>query len=466
MIKTFTKIKLFNIALSVLFISGCSHLTHTEFIAPEVDIPESWQSVMLNHQVKLDPWWESFKNPELNSLIEQVLKTNNDLAIATFTLRTARLNAGLTEAEDSFQISSSTDAERGIPLNRGASDSSFSTDLSISYELDLWGRVSADMDTAKWASFASAEDRESTAQSLVSTTASLYWQIGYLKQSLAVSQDSIDYAQETLAIIQSQYRSGAVIELDVFEAKRNLAEQQVSHSELQQELTEAQNALAILYNQPPLKMPIEIEKLPDGPIPVIAAGIPSDLLIRRPDVKSALYSLKSAYASKDATFAGYLPTLTLSGSLGSSSNELKNLLSNPIGTLGANLVLPFLQWNEMKLNKKISVMALESAVVSYRQTLYQAFSEVDNAISARQHYQYQGLRLQEQYDAAKAAEQIYASQYKYGAVSIQDWLDAKETLRTTEQSQLDNRYNQFLVQATLYQALGGSDIAPPISSEE
>lgn len=466
MIKSPVLFPYFKGLLGILLLTSCSSFTHTKFQQPEIIIPANWQSLTVSKQVKLDPWWQTFKDPELNILIEQVLLTNNDLTLATLTLKSARLKAGLTAAEGSFQLSSSNDAERESSLNSSSNTNTFSSSLNISYEVDLWGRVDSDIDMARWNSFATNEDRESTAQSLASTTASLYWQIGYLKQSLALSQDNIDYAQQSLDLIQSKYRSGAVTKLDIFESQRNLAEQQVNHSELEQELVVTQNALAILYNQPPLKMPMLITKLPDGVIPSIAVGIPSDLLIRRPDVKSALYSLKAAYASKDATFAGYLPTLTLSGALGSSSDELKNLLSNPIGTLGANLVLPFLQWNEMQLNKAIANIEVESAVVSYRQTLYTAFSEVDNAISARQHYQYQAMRLQEQYNAAKSAEEIYASQYKYGAVSIQDWLDAKETLRTTEQAQLQNRYNQFSIQATLYQALGGSDIAPSISIED
>ncbi|WP_409439258.1 efflux transporter outer membrane subunit [Psychromonas sp. GE-S-Ul-11] len=446
-----------------LLVSGCSTSQPEQDYQPEVTIPDSWQSLSVTEQVQLDPWWERFNDPELNTLIEQVLISNNDLALATLTLRSARLKAGLTEAEGSFQISLSTDASRETSLNSSDSSSSYSTDLSISYELDLWGRVASEVDAAKWTSFANAEDRESTAQSLAATTASLYWEIGYLKQSLALSQDNIDSAKQSLAIIESQYRSGAVTQLDIFESQRSLAEQQVSYSESQQELVEAQNALTILYNQPPMKMPITIDKLPEGNIPMIAAGVPADLLIRRPDVKSALYSLKSAYATKDATFAGYLPSLTLSGAIGSSSDQLKDLLSNPIGTLGANLMLPFLQWNEMELNKKLSQIDVESAIVTYRDTLYGAFSEVDNAISARQQYQYQGARLQEQYNAAEAAERIYASQYRYGAIGIQDWLDAQDTLRDTEQDILENRYNQFNIQAVLYQALGGSDIAPEVT---
>ncbi len=452
-------LKLSSLALCISLVAACSSFTKTEFVAPEVNIPASWQSVSVNQQVKLDPWWQSFNNPELNQLIEQVLKTNNDLALATLTLRTARLQAGLADTESYPQIGASINGSKYKALNGGASYTEYGSNLSLSYELDLWGRVSADIDAAKWASLASAEDRESTAQSLVATTAILYWQIGYLKQSIVLSQNSIDYAQQTLDLTERQYQSGSVSQLNVFESRRRLASEQASQSELQQALIEAQNSLAILYNRPPLEMPILIENLPIGDIPIIAAGVPSDLLIRRPDIKSTLYKLKSAYASKDATFASYLPNLTLSGSLGTSSTELKDLLRNPIGTLGANLVLPFLQWNEMELYKKIASIEVETAVVTYRKTLYNAFKEVDNAISARQHYQYQAQRLREQYDAASAAESIYASQYRNGAISIQVWLDSQENKRSAEVALLANRYNQFSAQATLYQALGGSDIA-------
>ena len=452
-------LKLSSLALCISLVAACSSFTKTEFVAPEVNIPASWQSVSVNQQVKLDPWWQSFNNPELNQLIEQVLKTNNDLALATLTLRTARLQAGLADTESYPQIGASINGSKYKALNGGASYTEYGSNLSLSYELDLWGRVSADIDAAKWASLASAEDRESTAQSLVATTAILYWQIGYLKQSIVLSQNSIDYAQQTLDLTERQYQSGSVSQLNVFESRRRLASEQASKSELQQALIEAQNSLAILYNRPPLEMPILIENLPIGDIPIIAAGVPSDLLIRRPDIKSTLYKLKSAYASKDATFASYLPNLTLSGSLGTSSTELKDLLRNPIGTLGANLVLPFLQWNEMELYKKIASIEVETAVVTYRKTLYNAFKEVDNAISARQHYQYQAQRLREQYDAASAAESIYASQYRNGAISIQVWLDSQENKRSAEVALLANRYNQFSAQATLYQALGGSDIA-------
>lgn len=458
-----TKSNLLCISISCALLAGCSSLTHSEFTPPQVDVPSSWQLFQVNESTDISPWWLKFNDEKLNLLINHVLESNDDLALATLTLKKARLEAGLSATDRYPDISSTTSGEKSKNLNSGATGKDYSTSLSISYELDLWGRVSSETDAAKWTAVASEQDREATAQSLVATTASLYWQIGYLKDRLQLSQKSIDYAKQTLALTQNQYKSGAVTQLNVLEAKRSLAGQESSHSELLQQLHEAENSLAILLGQTPQQNLAQIKTLPDTKIPQIQAGVPADVLIRRPDVKSALYDARSALATRDATLASYFPTFTLTGSLGSSSTELHNLLSNPIGTLGAKLVLPFLEWNQMKLNEKIADVDYQSAIVTYRQTLYEAFEDIDNALSAKNQYDFQAKKLQEQYDAASAAEKIYASQYRYGAVSIQDWLDAQETMRSSEESLLENRYNRFNIQATIYQALGGADIAPEIN---
>lgn len=450
------------LAACLAMLTGCSALTRSDYQAPELDVPVRWQAVSVTDSVSLDPWWVQFHNPELNHLIEQALQTNNDLTLATLTLRQARLEAGLARDDLFPQLSASALAATSKPLTGGNRSDSFSASASVSYELDLWGRVSASIDAAKWSAIASAQDRESTAQSLAATTASLYWKAGYLNDRIALSSQSISDARQTLALTQKQFRSGAVSRLDVLEAQRTLASLQSTHSELLQQKTEARNALAILFNQAPGNLDVSIRTLPADPLPAVAAGIPADLLVRRPDVKSALYSLKSALASKDATVTGYFPALTLTGSVGDSSSQLKELLRDPVGTLGAELVLPFLQWNQMEINKQISEVKYQAAVVTYRKTLYEAFEDVDNALSARENYRYQGLRLLEQYDNARAAEKIYESQYRNGAIPVTDWLNAQETRRSAQASLLKNRYNQYVNQATLYQALGGSDIAPPL----
>ncbi len=454
------KTRFLAVALGAALLSGCGSMMRTDYQAPEVQVPTNWQQVHVAGDVSIDPWWLAFSDPSLNSYINKVLEENNDLEVATLTLKKARLQLGLAKDDLFPTFSSSTSAQVEKWLDSGESGDSYSTNLSVGYELDLWGKVSADIDAAKWAAMASKEDREATAQSLVATTASLYWQIGYLKQRLQLGQNNIDDAQQTLNLIQRQYELGAVDQLDVLEATSSLASLQAQQSEFEQSLLEANNAFAILFNQPPQDMSETIRMLSDGSVPSLNVGVPADLLIRRPDVKAAIYDVKSALANKDAADLDYLPELTLTGALGGSSEALKDLLSNPVGTLGADITLPFLQWNEMKNNKAIADVEYKTAIVNYRQVLYTAFQDVENSLSAREKLMYQSARLQEQYDAASAAEKIYAARYQYGSTSIMDYLDAQENTRNAEASLLENRYNQFITQVTLYQSLGGTDIAP------
>lgn len=448
------KTRLVAAALSAVWLSGCGSLMRSDYQAPEVQVPANWQQMQVAGDVSMDPWWLAFNDPTLNQYITQVLAQNNDLTLATLTLKKARLQLGLAQDDLFPTLSSSTSGQVQKSLDSGESADSYSTNLSVNYELDLWGKISADVDQAKWTAMASQQDREATAQSLVATTASLYWQIGYLKQRLNLSQRNVEDAAQTLQLIEKQYQLGAVDQLDVLEAKRTLASLQAQQSEFEQSLLEANNAFAILFNQPPKSISANIQMLPEGDMPSLSVGAPSDLLIRRPDIKAAIYEVKAALANKDAADLDYLPKLTLTGALGGSSQALKDLLSNPIGSLGADMTLPFLQWNEMKNSQAIADLDYQSAIVSYRQVLYAAFQDVENALSAREKLKYQAARLQEQYDAASAAESIYAARYQYGSTSIMDYLNAQEDTRNAQASLLENRYNQFLTQVTLYQSLG------------
>ena len=209
----------------------------------------------------------------------------------------------------------------------------------------------------------------------------------------------------------------------------------------------------------------EIKALPEGDLPEIASGVPADVLSRRPDIKQALYELKATFAAKDSADAAYFPTLTLTGALGGSSEQLRNLLSDPLGSIGADLTMPFLNWNTMQINQDIAQVKYESAIISYRKALYTAFQDVDNALSARENYQYQEEKLQKQYDSAAEAARIYASQYKYGAISITTLLDAQDNERSAKASLLENRYNQLVNLTTIYRSLGGDDLVPQATAE-
>ncbi|MCG6404344.1 efflux transporter outer membrane subunit [Vibrio fluvialis] len=445
------------IALCVLLATGC--VARSELPEQNVTVPEQWQTGQTQSETQaISQWWTSFGDPQLNQWVEKVLATNSDLAIATLTLKQARLEAGLATSDTYPDVSASVSGERSKPLDGGDSSKSYQASLSVSYELDLWGKLSAAKDAAMWTALATQQEREATAQSLVATTAQLYWQIGYLNQRVELSNNDINDAKETLALTQSQYRHGSVTRVNVLEAERTLAGLEATHRDYLQQRTEAVNAFAILFDQPPQDLATSIPALPDYAFPTIEAGVPADVLNRRPDVKQSLFELKSVLATKDNTDTNYFPSLTLTGALGGSSTELRKLLSDPIGTLGADLTLPFLNWNEMQLNRDIAQVKYESAIISYRKTLYAALQDVDNALSAKENYEFQAEKLQKQYDSAAEVARIYKSQYEYGAIDITTLLDAQENERSAKASLLENRYNQLVNIATVYQSLGGEDI--------
>ncbi|EKO3426199.1 efflux transporter outer membrane subunit [Vibrio fluvialis] len=445
------------IALCVLLATGC--VARSELPEQNVTVPEQWQTGQTQSETQaISQWWTSFDDPQLNQWVEKVLATNSDLAIATLTLKQARLEAGLATSDTYPDVSASVSGERSKPLDGGDSSKSYQASLSVSYELDLWGKLSAAKDAAMWTALATQQEREATAQSLVATTAQLYWQIGYLNQRVELSNNDINDAKETLALTQSQYRHGSVTRVNVLEAERTLAGLEATHRDYLQQRTEAVNAFAILFDQPPQDLATSIPALPDYAVPTIEAGVPADVLNRRPDVKQSLFELKSVLATKDNTDTNYFPSLTLTGALGGSSTELRKLLSDPIGTLGADLTLPFLNWNEMQLNRDIAQVKYESAIISYRKTLYAALQDVDNALSAKENYEFQAEKLQKQYDSAAEVARIYKSQYEYGAIDITTLLDAQENERSAKASLLENRYNQLVNIATVYQSLGGEDI--------
>ncbi len=444
-----------------LTLSSCG--LHSSYTRPDLEIPQTWSQTADAKPAELDHWWQSFGDGQLNRLMDEVLKRNNDLAVAALQLRKARLEAELAESDrlPSVAVQGSGQISRSLGSSNDESHS-FSASGTISYEIDLWNKLGSTADAARWEAVATEQDRQSTALSLVATTASLYWQIGYLNQRISLSQSSIEYARQTLALVQVQKAAGAATGLEIFEAQRSLASQEASHTQLIQQRVEARNALAILLDGPPsslhIREPANLERVS---LPGVDAGIPAQLLGRRPDLRAAEARLRSVLAETDATRASYYPSINLSGSYGGSSEQLSRLLSNPIAALGAELALPFIQWRDMQRNIKISENEYQQAIVTFRQSLYTALSEVENALSARKQYRFQAEQLEASLEAARQAEAIYRLRYQAGATSLQTWIDAQENRRQAEVNLAENHYNQLVNHVTLVKVLGGDLVSAP-----
>jgi NodT family efflux transporter outer membrane factor (OMF) lipoprotein len=450
---------------ALLMLGGCASTFNSLFRPPALKIPAQYtQAGAVSTTVSSatpaavgTPWWTRLNDPVLDQLVADVLARNNNLAAATIRVRRAQLQAGLADQalQPALAGSASMGTRRSLEGDASSSRSSGVT-LSASYEIDLWNKLGSQREVARWEALASEQDRQSTRLALVATTARLYWQLAFVNQRLAANTQSIGYAQTTYQLVQMQYRAGAASGLEVAEAQQALASQQASQSALQQQAVEARTALALLLDSAPGSQAVSNPAtLPAGELPALQAGLPASLLARRPDLRAAELRLRESFTRIDATRASYYPALSLTGSLGTSSAQLTNLLQNPVAALGLGVTLPFLQRTNMQLSIKVSETQYEEAVINFRQTLYTALGDVDNALSSRQQLAQQAARLQESLQAARTAERLYEARYRAGAAALKAWLDAQEKRRSTDIALADNRLARLNSQLALYQALGG-----------
>lgn len=287
------------------------------------------------------------------------------------------------------------------------------------------------------------------------------------EQKWLTQQDSLRRAEKTLQLAQVQYDAGAISGLDLAHARQTLAGQQAAAEQIAQLRTELQHALAILFDAPPGQLPQAARnpRLPDlNRLPGVTAGIPADVLARRPDLQAAEMRLRATLAQSDATRASYLPGFNLTSSLGSSSTALRNVLNNPALSLGLGLALPFLNIGEMQRNLQTSRNNYELAVVNFRQALYKALAETENALSARQHVQHQWQFQQQAHVQATRADELSEVRYRAGAISLKAWLDAQESRRSAALAEQDAALARLQNHVTLIQALGGSPALPDMDA--
>lgn len=456
------------LASASVVLAGCAS---TAYERPALAVPASYASASAadggvpgaapsadaarEHPPELSPWWLAFDDQALHQLIREALTRNNDLAQAALRVRRAQLVAGQAASDQLPTVTLQGNTSASRPLDGGDTTRLNSASLGLSWEADLWGRVAALRSAADWEAQATEEDRLAAALSLVGTTARFHWQVAYLNQRVEASQQSIDYARRTLELVQAQKGQGAVSGLEVAQATQALAAQEAAHTQFLLQRTQARNALAILFDGPPGVALNEANRLPEGALPEVPAGAPAELLNRRPDLRAAELRLRKTLAQVDATRAAAYPKLTLTGSVGGSSTELSRVLADPVGTLGAGLLLPFVQWRDVQRNVDISKTDHELAVRGFRQSWYTALSEVDNALASRLRYEQQGERLQTAVSAARDSERLSEARYRAGAVPLKTWLDAQETRRQAESNLALNRFNRLDALITLYQAAGG-----------
>ncbi|MGL6041322.1 MAG: TolC family protein, partial [Deefgea sp.] len=217
--------------------------------------------------------------------------------------------------------------------------------------------------------------------------------------------------------------------------------------------------LGVLLNQTPESTAGTAAVLPSQ-IPTIPVGIPAEVLNRRPDLAAATAKLQASFADQQVARKNWYPTLSLTGGLGTSSQELANFLINPVASLGAGLTLPFIQFNEMALSNKNSAADYEVAVIEYRQKLYVSLQEVEAALASSSQLSADLPRMQALADETRKAEEQTQIRYKAGAMAFDAVLNAWSRRQAAEYSLLQHQYQLALASVEVYKALGGAPIAP------
>lgn len=477
--------------IASLGVAACGTLTRTAWTRPHVTIPQHWQAesaaagriassviagtsstqsgasgsskplpadaeAKSNGDSDIDPWWHAFGDPELDRLVARALADNHDLKTAVANLRAAQFAVDLARANQLPTISASAGLSNSHSL-RGAHVVSHVNSLlaSASYVVDLWGALASSVDAARWEERATEQDERTAKMTVASLVAGDYWLLALLTEQIEQSDASIRYGEQTLALTNARYMSGAVTAVDLLAARQSLASLRASRYALLVQQTQAENALAILLGQPPGEVFVVPSARLMTPLPTVAPGVPASVLARRPDVKAAELRTRSLLAAADAIRTSFYPSLILTGSAGTTSDALRNLLQNPIGTIAANVAAPFLNIWTMKAQVGSAQTAYDAAAVAFTKTFYQALADVENALAARADYRVEIMQCADALDAARQSEQRIGWQYQAGSIPLQNWLDAQQATRNADAELASVRYAILVEQVALYVALGG-----------
>lgn len=451
--------KTFSLLMSgfvALMSTGCGQELKSEYQTPRVAYPVNWQQ---NYDVDIaTPFaWSAFHDKLLDQWLKQVMNSNNDLAVAVLRVYGARLEeerVGISTAPDvnaTLNTGMQSDLDNASPWTNTSAGM-----LTTSYEVDLWGKLARQRNVAEWARQATEQDLRTARLALLTDASNNYWQIGLINQQITVFRQSIIYAKRTLLLANARYQAGSISSLDVINAEQSLLAQENSLLTLEHERQQALNARSLFLGSPPDHQVVEPTCLPTTPLPQINTGIPISVLSRRPDISSKELRLRETLANVDIKKNEYYPAFSLTGSLGTSSPSLLEFLRNPVGSVGVNLSLPFLEWRQISVDVKIARNDYEQQVLEFKQALYKAMVDVDDALSQRIQLMKQEIHLQAALELANKSERLNKVRYRQGATSISYWLDAQEQQRQATLALANNRFLQYQNLAKIYLEFGGS----------
>ncbi|MEI7612888.1 MAG: efflux transporter outer membrane subunit [Betaproteobacteria bacterium] len=455
-------------ALAALFLAGCA--VGPDYQRPEDRLPESFKvagesAPQAATAPQIREWWLLFQDPILNDLVAQALTYNHDLLSAVARVEEAEGVAREAGATFFPQIDLSSGATRtqastrnAVPLpatvprlqdNRNAA-------LATSFELDLWGKLRRANEAARAQLLSSRYARDTVELSVAGLVTSGYLSLRAVDANLTLTLDTLESRQKALAIAQSRKAGGAASPLDLYQAESVLAAAEAQLSDLRRQRALAESQLALLTGRPGLTIAAgDLRQLPLPPTP--PAGLPSSLLEARPDIRSAEETLVSANARIGVAKAALFPSLSLTGSSGSSSAALANLFTSGAATwsLGLAATMPIFDAGRNFARIDQASARQKQALVSYQKTVQTAFKEVNDALVSLNEYEV-GERAQEaRVVATRKTLELAQIRYQAGYSAFLEVLDAQRSANDALLSYVGTRQARLNSAVDLFKALGG-----------
>lgn len=430
---------------------------------PNIELPAPQFSYNANNEYQAIQaaslgWQDYFADPRLHRLIELGLKNNTDLRTANLNVEQVRAQYAITRSAELPSLHGSAGATRSGSEMRGTSNS-YSIGLGISaFELDLWGRVRNTSEAALQSYFATTASRDATHLSLVSTIAKAYFNQLYAAAAMDLAERTLQTRQQTYRLAQLRHKVGVISALDLREQEALIENAKASYANSAKLYEQSLNNLELLISQKlPEDLPTPLSLAQQFKIRDLPAGLPSDLLLNRPDIMAAEHNLRQANANIGAARAAFFPTISLTGSVGLSSNELDNLFnsSNKSWSFGPSISVPIFNWGRNQANLEAAKIAQQKTLVAYEAAIESAFRDVSNALVAR-------AALNSQYESHAAQSKAYSDRlrlirlrYQHGVSSSLDLLDAERSNYAAHNTLLSTQLSLLENLADLYKVLGG-----------
>lgn len=463
---------------ALLMLAGCSLVPPAP--APELDVPArfrqasaegidtgSWKPAEPAEQAARGEWWRLFGDAQLDALIDRARHDSPTLASAAARVRQARALAGVAHADRVPRVDAGIGAQRGrsSPASLGLRDgadvspgSLYRAPLAISWELDLFGRIAANVEAASRDADAAQAAYRSVDLVLLADIAQTWFALRETDAEIGLLRETVALRTENVKLLQSRYDAGDIGETDLARARAELAVTQSEAAGLERTRATLEHALAVLTGRAPGNVEIAAAPLAvDLVLPVVPPGLPSALLERRPDVVAAQHAMLAANARIGVAKAAFFPVLPLTGALGYESGELSNLFqwSTRTWLIGGLLSMPIFDGGRNRANLERSEAALEQSVAEYRNGVLQAFAEVEDSLAGLRVLATQAARQSEARAASERALQLADARYRNGYTSYFEVIDAQRALLAAQRAETQIRGARAAATVALIRALGG-----------